>query len=376
MASLQTTVEYGGIQWTITATEPPTLDGEGVLFDITPNTTTAGDIRGLFLDLEKIDTGPSQQSDTDPSDGFNWSGGTVSGSDITQVQWGEDKVIDLGNGANMNGDPSNTAPDGYLGSSFFDLGFEFGKQGQEFINSTSFTVTGITLDDLVNQYFGLRLQSTAPDGEGSLKLVGQFPSSHGNDPLYQGFTRGSWLHGSRSGDLDRLFPPDGPPTYEELFLGSDIDDLTFTSPGRNGSLIPNPSLKEALGLNGGGLNQFAAQSTAAYLNALYLGDDRDQLGYDNDPLTAYSLTQDVVKQWTTAVLNQGALGGTVNLKGYWWYEDTNGVRGFQEAGDGGDTIVYGSAGMGMKELTNLFDFYNNFGTDPAEFMLTPPPLLV
>jgi hypothetical protein len=53
------------------------------------------------------------------------------------------------------------------------------------------------------------------------------------------------------------------------------------------------------------------------------------------------------------------------------------VKGFQQAGvyDGinGDTVVSGSTGMGMQELTSLFDFYNNFGTDPAAFMLNPSP---
>lgn len=363
MASLSTTIEYGGISWIITATEK---EGVGVVFDITPSTDTAGDIRGFFLDLDTFDTGSSLQSDTDPSGGFSWSEGTITGADITETQWGEDLVIDLGNGANMNGGASNTAPDGYEGPDIFDLGIEFGNQGQEFINSTNFTVTGMTLADLEDQHFWLRLQSTG-DGEGSLKLVGQFPSLDGDDPLYQGFTRGSWLHGSRSDDLTGLFEG-STPTYETLFLGGNLlldgaEVLTFTSAGKGNPTLNDPELVEVLGLNGGGLNQFAAQSTAAYLNALYLGTDAD-------PLTAYSLTAGEVKDLTATVLK----GGTVDLSTYRWYEDTNGVKGFQQD----DALAQGSAGMGMPDLTNLFDFYNNFGTDPADFMLNPStqPLVV
>ena len=55
------------------------------------------------------------------------------------------------------------------------------------------------------------------------------------------------------------------------------------------------------------------------------------------------------------------------------------MKGFQEAGVVNDTgvlgdeVVSGSAGMGMNDLTSLFDFYNNFGTNPAEFMRNPSP---
>ncbi|QPN69123.1 hypothetical protein [Synechococcus sp. CBW1108] len=322
MASLSTTIEYDGITWTITATE---IDG-GLSFDITPSTDTAGDIRGFFFDLETIDTGSSLQNDTESSDGFSWSGGTITGDAITETQWGENLVNDLGNGANMNGEePSNSPIEGYEGPDIFDLGIEFGTPGAkgDFINSTSFTVTGMTLADLEDQYFGLRLTSTAPDGEGSLKLVGQFPSLDGDDPLYQGFTRGSWLHGSRSDDLTGLFEGSAP-TYETLFLSGNTA-LTFTSAGKGNPTLDNPTLEQVLGLNGGGLNQFTAQSTAAYLNALYLEGD-------NDPLTSYSLSSKQVMEMTKAVLNGGSLGGTVDLSGYSWYQDTNGVQGFQQAG--------------------------------------------
>lgn len=172
--------------------------------------------------------------------------------------------------------------------------------------------------------------------------MGQFPAEDDNDPIYQGFTRGSWLNGSRSHYLNGLFSGTQP-TYEELFLGGNAA-LAFTPAGKESSSIDLLTLKQALELNGVGINQFTAQSTAAYLNALYLEGD-------TDPLTAYSLSADEVKNLTAQVLK----GGTVDLSGYCWYEDTNGVRGFQEAGvdsetgfSFGDTIVSGSTGMGMQ----------------------------
>lgn len=381
MASLTTQVEYNGAIWIITASE---AEGGGIEFDITPadSNTNAGDLRGLFLDIDNINTGGSLEKDQDSSDGFNWyNNGTISGADVTEVQWGENLVISLGQGANIKGDGDpdeiineNDPPADYPGPDIFDLGIEFGEPGakqgdSDFIRQTSFTVTGMTLADVADQYFGLRITSTDPNREGSLKLIGQFPSidgGGGDDLTYQGFTRGSWLNGSRSDDLTGLFEGT-PPTYEVLFLGSEDTDLTFTSAGKNGTEYVNPTLQEALDLNGGGINQLAAQSTAAYLNALYLA-------ADDDPLTAYSLSADKVKQLTAAVLG----GETIDLSKYCWYVDTNGVKGFQEAGDGGDTVVQGSAAMGMNELTSLFDFYNNFGTNPADFMLNPcpPPVVV
>jgi hypothetical protein len=318
----KTTVEYDNITWTITATA---AEG-GISFAISPDpgNDNAGDIRGLFLDLSDDAPGgvgpittDGLQKDTTSEDGWFWyKDYEISGENITQVQWGEDLVFDLGEGANMRGEePTNTPPDGYPGPNIFDLGIEFGDPGAgendiDFINSTSFFVKGITLSDLANQFFGLRLTSTAPDRKGSLKLVGQFTDVESGNTLYQGFTRGSWLFGARSDDITGLFAGEPfeseVPTYEKLFLDDDIKELTFISAGRNGGFFENPSLKEALGLNGGGLNQFAAQSTAAYLNALYLekdGDDR----------TTYPLSKETVLDLTTAVLNEGKLGGTVDL---------------------------------------------------------------
>jgi len=351
MAMLTTTVEFDGAVWTINAVEA----GTGIEFSIIPGKNNTGDIRGLFLDLAAdINTGGILQSDSQLA--FEWYGeGQVTGTDVTEVQWGEDLVVNLGQGANMNGDePGNIPPAGYPGPNIFDLGIKFGTQGQgqDYINETTFFVSGITLADLAKQFVGIRLTSTGEDGQGSLKLVGQFPSISTNDPIYQGFSRGSWLNGARSGDLNSLFGG-SVPSYESLFLGND-SDLVFTSEGAKKETFNNPTLTEALNLNGGGINMLAAQSTAAYLNALYLESDGNEL-------TAYPLSTDQIKGWTASALQ----GEKVDLSGYCWYKDTNGVKGFQES----DTRVFGSTDMGSGDLASLFNFYNNFGTDPAAFML-------
>jgi hypothetical protein len=52
--------------------------------------------------------------------------------------------------------------------------------------------------------------------------------------------------------------------------------------------------------------------------------------------------------------------------------DDNGEKGFQAT----DSVIKGELIMGMNDLTNLFDFYNNFGTNPADFMLNPSSQLL
>jgi hypothetical protein len=295
------------------------------------------------------------------------------------LAWSDEGVLYAGNRANnMNGTAANDSDRDP--NDPFDIGVQLSDVGTADGNleSTTFTIYGFSLEDLDGQTFGLRLQNT-PNAEGSLKLVGTFikpdcPSGL----LYQGFTRGSWLNGARSNDLDDLLASlfgEDTPNYEKLIFDGPNDAITFISEGVNGGTFTDPTLREALGLTGGKNNQLAAQSTAAYLNALYLGYDGESLGYDKDPVTAYRLSTGQIKAWTAAALT----GKPVDLSGYSWYIDTNDVKGFQEAGvvgdngDLGDTVVSGSAEMGINDLTNLFDFYNNFGTDPAAFMLNPCP---
>jgi hypothetical protein len=355
-------VTFGDTTVTIYATEATRDDGiTGVEFKLEVNgqgDISGGSLLGFFIDFEnEVNERPlGDIYSGDGNDNDDW------------LAWSDESVLFAGSNANnMNGTAANDSDRDP--NNPFDIGVQLSDVGTADGNleSTTFTIYGFSLEDLDGQTFGLRLQNT-PNEEGSLKLVGTFIKSDcPSDLLYQGFTRGSWLNGARSDDLTGLFNGE-PQSYETLFLQGNTH-LTFTLAGRNGDILTfdDPTLKEALGLTGGGINQLAAQSTAAYLNALYLEND-------GDPLTAYSLTKEVVKDLTAAVLNEGNLGGTVDLGDYWWYKDTNGERGFQED----DMLVFGSTDMGKEELTQLFDFYNNFGTNPAEFMLnpSPPPLVV
>jgi hypothetical protein len=167
---LTATVGYANLgitsaQAKITATD----SGDGVVFSIEligTGNQLVGDLRGLFLDLKQLvpTNGSTFFTDTSPeyelSDStdkyypiFRWREdktvkdlSAIADEDITQVQWGEDKVINLGTGANMNGnDPSNVPPESYS-NEVFDLGVEIGTQGdgQDSIDSTEFFIQGIS----------------------------------------------------------------------------------------------------------------------------------------------------------------------------------------------------------------------------------------
>ncbi len=64
--------------------------------------------------------------------------------------------------------------------------------------------------------------------------------------------------------------------------------------------------------------------------------------------------------------------GPLTSPPYSWLVDDNGEKGFQAT----DSVIKGELIMGMNDLTNLFDFYNNFGTNPADFMLNPSSQLL
>jgi hypothetical protein len=102
----------------------------------------SADLRGLFMHFNEA----------------RLSGLTISGGDgfITETQIKANKVIDLGNGANMHGkaDP-------------FDIGIEFGTpgKGKDFVDGPiHFTLSDaahdLTLDDFAHLQFGARLTST------------------------------------------------------------------------------------------------------------------------------------------------------------------------------------------------------------------------
>lgn len=116
-----------------------------------------GDIRGILFDL---------------TDDVFLAGLTVSGVDVTDVQFGD--VINLGGGANLHGGGSPCP---------CDVGVEIGlpglRGGSDDFSSITIVLTHDALDlDLSifdDQAFGVRLMSTGPDAfdrEGSSKLGG------------------------------------------------------------------------------------------------------------------------------------------------------------------------------------------------------------
>ncbi|MGM3307360.1 choice-of-anchor I domain-containing protein [Anabaena sp. WFMT] len=114
------------------------------------DTVNPGDIAGIFFHLE---------------DETLISNLNISGSDIKDIETGSDSVINV-NGINLNGRPSiNLGP--------YDVGIQIGeKGGQDFVSSTTLTISNVTLDQFAGQSFGVRLQSVGASGSGSSKLQG------------------------------------------------------------------------------------------------------------------------------------------------------------------------------------------------------------
>ena len=143
-----TETEAGDLEFTLTVMDT----GESI-----------GDLRGFFFDLG------------DPT----LAGGLqVFGDDVSGSKFAAGDVMNLGQGNNMNGVKSEDGFD-------FDGGIAFGNQGigkDDDIRETSFTLShpdqDLSLDDLANAEFGLRITSVGPeDGarSGSLKIVSEMP---------------------------------------------------------------------------------------------------------------------------------------------------------------------------------------------------------
>ncbi len=145
-------LDFGGVTVRVTITD----NADGTLtFDVAV-TEGIADLRGLFFDL------------TDES---LTSGLIATGSDVTDQQFAADAVLDLGDGANMNGSDAEGNP-----TPAFDGGVEIGTSGAspDDIQSTSFTLShtteDLTLDDIDIARIGIRLTSVGDSREGSLKL--------------------------------------------------------------------------------------------------------------------------------------------------------------------------------------------------------------
>lgn len=116
-----------------------TDDGD-LLFKLTVVGTKVGDLRGLFFDI---------------ANSTLLSNLMIEGHDVTDTRLAASAVLDLGNGANLNG--SGAA---------FDVGVEFGTQGigKDDIRTTSFVLStkdgsDLTLDLVSNVDFGARITS-------------------------------------------------------------------------------------------------------------------------------------------------------------------------------------------------------------------------
>lgn len=143
-------------------------DNGSLVFDleVLDSSTSTADLRGLFFNL---------------NDDSKLAGLTISANDgtVTELAANAGKVLDLGNGANMNGALKK--------GQGFDVGLEFGTQGigkGDDIQDAGFTLTNaagnLTLDDIANTLFGARLTSVgAPDGgrDGSVKLTYTAPAA-------------------------------------------------------------------------------------------------------------------------------------------------------------------------------------------------------
>lgn len=137
------------------------VDGNLVFtVEVFTNGGDIGDIRGLFFDV---------------SDESLLNGLTASGYDVTDQRFEANNVVNLGNGANVNGDV-------VLNLGAFDAGTELGTQGigRDDIRATTFQIShssqDLTLDFLMSQDFALRLTSVGDENGNrcdSLKLASQ-----------------------------------------------------------------------------------------------------------------------------------------------------------------------------------------------------------
>ena len=166
--SMSFTIE-GEVNVNIIVTE---IAGGDLRFDIqvTDETGSIGDLRGLFFDL---------------NDNLLIDGLAVDGAEITKSDFDEGDVSNLGGGCNVKGELTQDGG--------FDAGIMFGTSGigKDDIQETSFTLshadTNLFIDDFFGSDFAVRLTSVgAEDGsrDGSLKLGGTAPTE--GDPSETG----------------------------------------------------------------------------------------------------------------------------------------------------------------------------------------------
>ncbi|MBV1863393.1 MAG: hypothetical protein KUG74_03065 [Rhodobacteraceae bacterium] len=136
------------------------------------------DLRGLFFDF----------ADASIIDSLS-----VQGADITGSAFGDESILDLGHGMNMNGEASSE-------TGAFDGGISFGTPGAgaDDIQGLTFSLTSdardLTIDDFSGQTFGARLTSVSEidgDREDSIKLVDTAPEIYYCDDDAEGSEAGA-----------------------------------------------------------------------------------------------------------------------------------------------------------------------------------------
>jgi hypothetical protein len=213
--------------------------------------------------------------------------------------------------------PSNLPPEGYPGNNIFDLGIEIGTQGEspDYIQSTEFVVDGITLDDLKDQFFGLRLTSTTGTSS-SLKLVGKFTDGDTTDD-WEGLSPGYWKNwsperpGNQVNDWNQdplIYANGNYKTFETTFNVDPGKWLVSATVGQADDVTLLQALQLGADIKGGvKKNALARQATAALLNTLET-DESDPNGSVN-----YRFSTGNVLKWTKEALSAdyGLVAGQV-----------------------------------------------------------------
>jgi hypothetical protein len=145
---------FGGPDFQVTITLEDVLDGVKITATGT-DPSLIGDLRGVFFHV---------------NDFAALAGLTVAGTDVTSFLVAEDAVQKLAKGAVMTG--------GGKPAHKYDVGVEIGTSGigKDDIQTTEFIIdstAGLTIDDFINQEFGIRLTSVgAGPRKSSSKVAG------------------------------------------------------------------------------------------------------------------------------------------------------------------------------------------------------------
>lgn len=287
---------------------------------------SAGDLLGFFIDFEG--------EDNEPTTTLNLSGNAIA------LRQGDDNILWAGTKANnMNGTAAN-AEDNATSNDAYDVGVQLTSAGASDGNSDSrtFSISGISLDQLDGQRFGIRLQNTL-NAEGSLKLEGIFERP---DPLtFQGLSHGYWKkHGPSSAenpggglfnDWDNTSRDPIIGESKPVYIGNTATsfeaffnvNITW---GIQGEGMPDDiTLQQALEWTKGGLYALAREATAAVLNS------RDE------NIQYYKYSESDIVQWTEMVF-EGGIPDVDGINGPDWASNTEAITGLKNLFEAQNTL--------------------------------------